>query len=177
MALVAPVGVHQPKLLTAAAVRHKDDLRAIGRPTGVLVPRPVVVGQLHGHSSLRTSHNSSLRLSLATKTTTSAVGDQRSAQAWLVPKRVKRYAIIAIVGQIMVYCIANRIALERTIMMTLVTLPVRVEHGAIYTLDGTTLPEQAHALLVLLPMQCLLCMNKGRMDNMRDNKRLPTSMK
>lgn len=35
--------------------------------------------------------------------------------------------------------------------MTLVTLPVRVEHGAIYTLDGTTLPEQAHALLVLLP--------------------------
>lgn len=36
-------------------------------------------------------------------------------------------------------------------MMTLVTLPVRVEHGAIYTLDGTTLPEQAHALLVLLP--------------------------
>ena len=47
LALIAPVGVHQPQLLTAAAVRHKDDLRAIGRPTGVFVPGPFILRQLH----------------------------------------------------------------------------------------------------------------------------------
>jgi len=35
--------------------------------------------------------------------------------------------------------------------MTLITVPVRVEHGTIYTVDGTTLPENADALLILLP--------------------------
>lgn len=35
--------------------------------------------------------------------------------------------------------------------MSLVTVPVRVEHGAIFSVDGTPLPEHATALLVLLP--------------------------
>jgi hypothetical protein len=46
LALVAAVGVHEPKLLAAAAVRDKDNLCAVGGPTGVLVPLPTVLGQL-----------------------------------------------------------------------------------------------------------------------------------
>ena len=48
LALIAAIGIHEPQLLAAATVGHKDDLRAIGRPSGVFVPRPFIVGQLHG---------------------------------------------------------------------------------------------------------------------------------
>ena len=48
LALIATIGIHEPQLLTAAAVRHKDNLRPIRRPGGVFVPGPFIIGELHG---------------------------------------------------------------------------------------------------------------------------------
>jgi hypothetical protein len=35
--------------------------------------------------------------------------------------------------------------------MTILTVPVKVERGVIRTIDGSPLPEEAYALLVILP--------------------------